>query len=192
MNDTVAIGEVALVFLGVSPGRVSSAQKYPDAPLINIKDLDQGKILPTYQLETIKAAVSEHQRLLPGDLLVSIRGTLLKTAIVKESHRGALATGNIAIMRPNPNRIFPEILQAVLQSDSVRSRLMGTASGAVIKGLQLGILRDVQFALPPMHTQEELAHLVRISEAQYHVALLLAEERLGLARAVVASHLEAP
>jgi hypothetical protein len=190
VDDVVSIGDVASVSLGVTSARLVEKETLPEVPLINIKDIEHGEVLPPGQLDKVRAAVPVQQALCAGDLLVSVRGTLLKMAVVSTLHEGALATGNFAIVRPKAGKVLPEVLQAVLQSDSVRAYLLGLATGAVIKGLQVGALRAVRFRLPPLPMQRELAQLVRMSEIQRRVAIHLAEERRDLARAVVAGHIE--
>lgn len=190
MDDIVSIGAVASVSLGVTSARLVEKEDLPKVPIINIKDIEYGEILPPEMLDKVRVMVPANQALYAGDLLVSVRGTLLKTAVVSSSHDGSLATGNFAVLRPKVGMVLPEVLQMVLQSESVRAQLLGQATGSVIKGLQVGALRAIRFRCPPLPLQKELAELVRVSEAQFRVASRLAEERRDLARAVVASHVE--
>lgn len=194
MNKVAKVREVALCFLGVNPGRLPTDSALPDVPLINIKDIDSGGVLPRDQLATVKSpGPSQEQQLLRvGDVLVSIRGTLLKTAIVTEEAAGSLASANLAIFRPNPQVILPAVLRAVFQSEASQSRLLGQTTGAVIKGLQIGTLKEVTFILPPLAKQMELAALMQKAEEQYQIAMRVAAERRSLALSVVAQHLEAP
>lgn len=190
MSKSVTINDVALSFLGVSQNRLKVHPASPMLRLINIKDIQDGEILAPDLLDLVTGAVPEQQLLRAGDLLVSVRGTLLKMAIVREAHEGALVTSNLAVLRPKPDHILPEVLQAVLQMERVDAQLRMQASGTAIKGLQLAAVRAVTFTNPPMATQRQLAELVQVSEAQRRAAVSVAEERLGLARAVIAGHLE--
>jgi type I restriction enzyme S subunit len=192
LNKVVTINDVAIGFLGLNPGRLPTDPALPDTPLINIKDIEDGLLLPPGELTLVKSPgpAQDQQRLRAGDVLVSIRGTLLKTAIVCQSHEGALASANLVIFRPKPHMILPEVLQAVFLSEVVRTEILGETTGAVIKGLQIGTLKKVKLTLPPISSQEALATLLRRSDEQYRIAAQLAAERRNLALSVVARHLE--
>lgn len=190
MNEIVTVNDVAHSFSGVIQSRLSVHPGSPPLKLINIKDIQGGEIAAPDLLDSVEAVVPPQQRLQMGDLLVSIRGTLLKMAIVTEAHEGALATSNLAVLRPKLGKILPEVLQAVLQGESVDTQLRMQASGTTIKGLQLAAIRAVRFINLPMLKQRQIAELVRVSEAQRRAAIRVADERLDIARAVIASHLE--
>jgi hypothetical protein len=191
VSKIVTINDVALAFLGVSLSRLPSDSALPDVPLINIKDIENGVVVLPDQLAKVKYPGQSQQRLCAGDVLVSIRGTLLKTAIVREAEIGALASGNLAILRPKAGMILPEVLQAVLLSKTTQAEILSQTTGSVIKGLQIGTIKRVSFTLPTMSTQENLAALVRLSDEQRRLAIKLASDRRDLALAVIARHFEA-
>lgn len=190
MNEIVTVNDVAHSFSGVIQSRLPVHPESPTLRLINIKDIQEGEIAAPDLLDSVSAVVPEQQMLRMGDLLVSIRGTLLKMAIVTEAHEGMLATSNLAVLRPKPDKILPEVLQAVLQGENIGTQLRMQASGTTIKGLQLASIRAVRFVNPPLLKQRHIAELVRVSEAQRRAAIRVADERLDIARAVIASHLE--
>jgi restriction endonuclease S subunit len=191
VSRRVEIGDVATAFIGVNPGRLPTSDSLPEIPLINIKDIENGFIADRERLTKLKnSGLLPQQYLRSGDVLVSIRGTLLKTAIVQEQHKGAFASANIAAFRPISSVIIPEVLQAVFLSPNTRNSLLNLTTGSVIKGLQIGHLKKVCFTLPPLKDQEDLAKFLRLSSEQHRLSIQLSNERRDFSFSLAARHLE--
>lgn len=189
LRQTQSIQDVATVFLGVNVGRAGADDAAPRSPLVNIKDLRENEIAPLTSLATIGAPPGRRGTLADGDVLVAVRGTLLKSAIVGVSHVGALASSNLAVLRPYRDVVLPQILHALFLAPEIQQNLLRQATGAVITGLQLRVLKELTFWLPPMAEQRELAALADLARKQRQVLIALAAERDALANAVISSRL---
>ncbi len=182
MERTVSVADVAKVFLGVNLSRLSKDPAAADIPLINIKDMADGGIAPRESLQQVKPADQDHYRLQDGDVLVSVRGTLLKTARVTADHEGAYASVNIAIVRPT-GFIRPETLFALFRSNRVQSELMSKSVASVVSGLPVKSIADVRFRPPAREAL--LVELIRNADEQYRAGLDLIEERRAIAMDII-------
>ncbi|SNT10112.1 MULTISPECIES: restriction endonuclease subunit S [unclassified Azospirillum] len=185
----LTVSDIAKVFLGVNLGRLSKGTKAADVPLINIKDMVDGGLAKPASLQLVQPAEQEHYRLQKGDVLVSVRGTLLKTALVAEEHVGAYASVNIAIVRPGSS-VRPETLLALFRSSRVQQLLLADTVESVMPGLHLKSLENIKFYRPPQEHQDQLASLFAAAEEQYRVGLALIEARRAAAMDVIDRTLE--
>src|SRR4051812_2001403 len=95
--SSVPLGNLAeSLFMGVNVGRLPEAPfGTGTVPIIHVKNVVEGIIQNVEQLDRIvlaDTAQNARQRLLPADLLLSARGTLMKCAVVPPSHWGSIAS----------------------------------------------------------------------------------------------------
>lgn len=133
-------------------------------PVVKVKDFPDGRILEEGLLLTSPALAQEYRRstLKPGDLLISIRGTIGRLAEVPESLDGANITQDTARLSiaPEHNRHY---VRLALESDFVQSQIRRQITGLAVKGLNLGALREIAIPIPTDRTAEK--RLVSESEA---------------------------
>jgi hypothetical protein len=182
------VGDVTeRVFLGVNPGRLPHEGDYPATRLINVKDIANGEIASADDLTPVYVPDSPSyakQRLKAGDVLVTVRGTLLKCALIRPVQAGFFVAASIAVLRPN-GFLRPELLLAIFRSGSVQAKLHQYAVGSTIKGLHIQHLRQVEVRVPPIEEQGHLSELFAVAEQQFHVALKAAQLRKDLAHLLV-------
>lgn len=92
----------------------------------------------------------------PGDVLVTIMGTCGRVAIVPSDIPTAINTKHLCAMTLN-ERCLPEYLHAILTyNHSVLKQMGASARGAIMDGLNMGIISGLQFELPDISKQREL------------------------------------
>ncbi|MGP0223658.1 restriction endonuclease subunit S [Paenarthrobacter sp. NCHU4564] len=120
----------------------------------------------------------ERYRVWPGDLLITIMGTLGRCAVVPSDIPRAINTKHLCCVTVNEKLIVSEWLHAhFLQSNEARMYLRQTTKGAIMGGLNMGIVKKMPVRVPPIELQRVFATRVaaveRLKEThQKHLAKL--------------------
>lgn len=101
----------------------------------------------------------------PGDLLVTIMGTLGRCAVVPSDIPPAINTKHLCCISLNKALAHPEWLHSYfLRSDAARQYLKQTTKGAIMGGLNMGIIKKMPVVLPPLELQQTFATRVAAVE----------------------------
>lgn len=94
----------------------------------------------------------------PGDLLVTIMGTLGRCAVVPSDIPPAINTKHLCCITLNRELAVPEWLHSYfLRSDVANQYLRQTTKGAIMGGLNMGIIKKMPVLLPPLELQQNFA-----------------------------------
>jgi len=138
----------------------------PYVRVVNIRD-DVLALDDLHRTTQEIAAQYDRSTLMPGDVLVSIRGTCGRVVIVPAALRGGNITqdtARLAFVGP----VDPEFATVYLRSPWAQNFLKRVARGVAVKGVNIGDIRTMPFPIPPM--TEQRAIIQRVAELTSEVA----------------------
>jgi type I restriction enzyme S subunit len=136
-------------------------------PLVRASDISGGSL----DLSNVKyISESQHRKVTSrritkkGDVLISKSGSLGTCALVN-TDREFSTYESLFTVRTNSkmNNIF---LLFLIRNQSFQERLLGGKVGAGVAHLNLNMLRELEFPLPPLNLQEKYAERVQAIESQ--------------------------
>lgn len=97
----------------------------------------------------------------PGDLLITVMASLGRTCIVPRDLETAIITKHLYRVSMEPDLLFPEFFNLLLQSETVsRQRMFNNAQGQTRPGLNSSILRTLPVPLCSFEEQQEIVNRV--------------------------------
>lgn len=122
----------------------------------------------------------KRSRLRPGDLLLSIRGTVGRVVVIPQALDGANITQDSARLSIQAT-LCGRFVIWYLRSSFAQSRMRRAIKGVAVRGINIGDVRALQIPIPPRDEQEEI---VRRIESLFALAEAL-ERKCQAARAQV-------
>jgi type I restriction enzyme S subunit len=98
-------------------------------------------------------------RLAGGDVVIAVRGSYERTAVVPKELDGANLSRDVARLAPLPE-LMPELLHHWLQTSSSKAYLNRHARGVAVKGVNISTLRAMPVPLLPMELQLRIVDTV--------------------------------
>ena len=152
----------------ISDGNYSS--KYPRSsefvssgiPFIRANNFLNKTIAPK---EMYFITPEKHQALLKGhvktgDVLITTRGDLGKTALVPESYNDANINAQIVLLRANSQQIEPKFLIWCFDIPEVKFQITQLQTGTALQQLPVGKLIKIKLPLPPIAEQKRIAEIL--------------------------------
>lgn len=92
----------------------------------------------------------------PGDVIITIMGTVGRSAVIPDDMPKAINTKHLACLTIDREQALPDFICCAFQiHPGIREQLTGQAKGAIMDGLNLTIIKKLQFALPPLLLQKK-------------------------------------
>lgn len=130
-------------------------------PVVKVKDIKDGRIETQHLRRTSPEIAARYQRssLLSGDVLVSIRGTVGKVAVVPAELAGANITQDSARLALL-DELETDYLVLFLRSEVAQDHFRSHSKGAAVQGLNIGDLRPTPVPIPPKAEQRRIVERV--------------------------------
>lgn len=128
-------------------------------PVVKVKDIVGGRIIQDNLLLTDRRIDRQYERsrLRFGDLVITIRGTTGRLAVVPPELDGANITQDTARVRLSDGH-STQFFFYCLQSESTQVQIALHTIGQAVKGINIGDVKRLLLALPPPREQERLAN----------------------------------
>lgn len=117
----------------------------------------------------------ENYRVSPGDVIVTIMGTIGRSAVVPDDVPLAVNTKHLAAITLNREVANPLFLSySIHSSPFILNQFRSKNRGAIMSGLNLGLIKETKLKRPPIELQEKFAEThTRVDElkAMYQYSL---------------------
>ena len=114
---------------------------------------------PRYLSEIDFAAENKRTRIAPGDVLLTIVGTVGRAAVVKENLPAFTLQRSVAVLHPNPQICSSEYLMYALQGK--QKDIEKRAKGVAQKGVYLSDLAKIDIEIPTLDQQNRIVAQMR-------------------------------
>jgi hypothetical protein len=171
----VKLREVAEIFRGKSvlrqdlrPGNIR---------VLNISNLDDGEVLLD-QLETIDEEERKVRRyeILPGDLVMTCRGTVNKLAVFPKTEGMVIASANILVIRFK-SAINSHFAKIFLESPVGTALIQNFQRGTTVMNLNPADVAEIELPLLPEDKQREFVHRYLEEKERYQQTVREAARR---------------
>ncbi|MGA2765968.1 MAG: restriction endonuclease subunit S [Spirochaetia bacterium] len=113
----------------------------------------------------------ERFRVFPGDVLVTIMGTVGRVSVAPDDLPLCISTKHLCVITPDRSKINPYFLWAALLFDpEVQRQKAGIGNGAIMEGWNSTIIRQLTLYLPPLALQHTfvayIAEIVALKRQQ--------------------------
>ena len=98
----------------------------------------------------------------PGDVIITIMGTVGRAAVIPEDMPKAINTKHFACLSPNFNVVDSYFLCNAFQiHPEIKRQLQEQTKGAIMAGLNLTVIRGLKFKLPPLERQKQFVEFYK-------------------------------
>ena len=92
----------------------------------------------------------------PGDVIITIMGTVGRSAVIPADMPKAINTKHLACITPNVKMVNAQFLSCAFQiHPGIRTQLQNQSKGAIMDGLNLTIIKGLSFRIPPINLQNQ-------------------------------------
>jgi type I restriction enzyme S subunit len=145
--------------------------------IVDVKDYPNGQI----QLGKVRRCAPEieagfkRSRLRTGDVIMSIRGTIGRLAMVPEELDGQNVSRDSARISGDPAKVLPEFLKLILESPDVQAEIRRTTTGLAVKGINVARIRSL--TVPDWGMDRQVQSVEENSQIEEGIEALRSEAR---------------
>ena len=136
---------------------------------VQLRDFHQGQG-PDWNtvMETkLPRALSEHEWLKSGDILIASRGARFFAALMEDVPPRTVASGQFMVLKVNDaNVLDPAFLAWQLNQAPVQAWFDGNAKGSVQRNLTRDVIESATIAVPPLAFQKSVANLAQLAKRE--------------------------
>jgi hypothetical protein len=165
-NEFRSLKDLASITAGISATRLPPGAGDGAAvlPVISLSDVDK-EVRAREELTTVSTLLpaADRFRVRVNDVVVTTRGSDIRAAVITESHDGAIAGANLAIVRLKGS-LLPGLLVVFLRRPQTQEALLRTTAGASTPGFPLTTLEELQIRVPSKERQEVMAQMIEATQ----------------------------
>jgi type I restriction enzyme S subunit len=143
----------------------------------------QFKILPKDFVTDTKALELDEYSVIPLDIVMSRKGNVGKCSLFPKDFPKGIIHSDVLRIRTDKKKLLPEFLLFQLKfSKHVEVQIKGVTKGAIMAGINVGLLKHIKVQQPPIEFQTQFAQIVEKTEtlkAHYQSSLQEFENLYG-------------
>lgn len=179
LDNSILLESVAKVTRGVqiSKSDMEILSKEPTHYLINIKDIEDGKINydETVRITNKKPDWIGKFDIKADDIIITSKGSAIKIAIVNDDYKSSFVSGNLAIIRVDKHKYNPYVLYEFLQSEVGSRMLEGVQVGTTVKLLNPSQLYKINIPAFDIEFMNEIGEKIKNNKITYEKTIEKAE-----------------
>ena len=125
-------------------------------PVVGLEHITPGEITLSNWDKGVETTFTKYFH--KGDVLFGRRRAYQKKACVAPFE--GICSGDITVIAPKEDKIFPELLPFVIQNDDMFEYAVSQSAGSLSPRVKWGQLKEFAFELPPMEKQKEIADIL--------------------------------
>lgn len=170
--EKVKLKEVAEVFRGKSILKKDTV--LGNISVLNISNIENGEI-KYVDMDTIEEDERKIKRyeLLSGDVVLSCRGTAIKSAVFETQYNTIIASANLIVIRPN-KRILGDYIKIFFESPIGLAIIKSFQRGTTIMNINHSDIMEMEIPIIPISEQEDMIE-------QYHNELSIYKKTIDQA-----------
>ena len=164
---------------GLSYGIIVPGDNVEDGvPMVRPSDFKNGELCldNVYKVAPEIEAKYARTRLIGDEILVQVIGQPGQIMLSDSRCKGMNVTRNLAVVRPDCNRINRIYLKIYMQTQEAQAFMLGETKQSTLKQLPLGRLKELEVPVPPMESQIRFATFVEQTDKSKIVVQKLLEE----------------
>jgi len=175
--EKVKLKEVAEVFRGKSILKKDTS--LGSISVLNISNIENGEINYSH-MDTIEEEERKIKRyeLLTDDVVLSCRGTAIKSAVFKQQSRIIIASANLIVVRPK-EKVKGEYIKIFFESPIGVAMIKSFQRGTSIMNINHSDIMEMEIPLIPISEQQEMINQYNEELSIYKKAISQAESRWG-------------
>jgi hypothetical protein len=171
----VKLKDVAEVFRGKSILKKDTT--LGDISILNISNIENGEI-DYVDMDTIKQEERKIKRyeLFDKDVVLSCRGTSIKTAVFEKQEKTIIASANLIVIRPK-EKLKSEYIKIFFESPIGLAIIKSFQRGTTVMNINHSDIMEMEIPLIPMPEQKEMINKYNIEFSEYKKTITEAETR---------------
>ena len=164
----VKLGELcSVVTKGTTPTSVGLSFSERGIPFLRVQNISNNNVSldDALYIDHSSHDTLGRSKIRPGDFLLTIAGTIGRTAIVPKNFPESNCNQAVAILRLDEDKLWPKFLLHWLSTDDAIGQISGRKVTATISNLSLGQIRELEVPLPPLHEQKRIAAILDQADA---------------------------
>ena len=157
-----------IITKGTTPTTLGKQFVSSGIPFLRVQNINGANVILNDELLFIDKSTNQmlsRSIIKSNDVLLSIAGSIGRSAVVPEHLPPLNCNQAIAIIRPKTDNVSPYFLKYWLDTDDAQRQIYGAKVTATISNLSLGQIKQLKMPLPPLAKQKRIAAILDKADA---------------------------